>query len=892
MLASVILQTKLTPPPARADRVLRPRLTQQFSVSPEHPITLVCAPAGYGKSTLVGEWFGSRAGEATAFGWLSLDEDDNDPARFLTYLVSAVANTTGIDVDEILLLLHSPQPPPPKVILNALLNRLENSPHRLALVLDDYHRITLQEIHEAMIYLLDHLPRQVQLVITSREDPPLPLARWRGRGQLVEIRADDLRFTTEEADQFLWQMLGTKLKAEQVRDLDVRTEGWIAGLQLTALAMKGRENLADFIAEFTGSHRFILDYLSEEVLSRQPKDVQTFLLQTSILDRFCGPLCDAVTGRSDGQATLEHLERGNLFLIPLDDERFWYRYHHLFGDMLRRKLEQGSPELVTELHRRASVWYEQNGWVTEALEHALRSQNTEEAARLVQQTVQEITQAGQAHTILRWMKSLSEAVVRAHPRLCVYHATVLMFTNQLAASESWLKAAEQSTYQHDTEPDEIHAILGWVALVRADIARVTGNLASAVVFAQQALDLLPPSEALARAVSLMNVAHSYVADGDVRPAVKEAADTSITALRRIGNQFATMISMTNLARLHMVQGHLHEAEATFALAEQIAPGEVLNGAAPRIGLGNLLRERNELEAAQQNLLMGLELAQGMLAIDADVITAGYVGLAKLRQAQGDLAGGLAALDTFAQVASARQFYPPLMARGMAVRVQLWLAQGNTAPAVRWAAESRLSADELSYPHEAEYLALARVLTAQGNTEKALTLLERLRLDAESKGRTSTVIEVLGLCALAWQAKGNLEEALSVLARALVLAEPEGYVRTFADEGAAMAALLRQAQARGLFTGYVAKLLSAFDGERPATQAEATHGWMIDEGEALSERELEVLRLIAEGLSNREIAEQLFVSIGTIKKHLNNIFFKLDAHSRTQAIATAREHKLL
>lgn len=898
MSASVILQTKLTPPPVRADRVQRPHLMQRFSTSLEHPLTLVCAPAGYGKSTLLAEWFGSDAGRAVAFGWLSLDEDDNDPVRFLTYLISAFANACDLNADELLVLLHSPQPPPPKAILTALISRLEDFPHLLALVLDDYHRITVQPIHEAMTYLFDHLPARMRLVITSREDPPFPLARFRGRGQLAEIRADDLRFTPDEAGQFLRQMLGIELSTDQIRDLDIRTEGWIAGLQLAALAMKGRENLASFISAFTGSHRYILDYLSEEVLSRQPQSVQSFLLQTSMLNRLSAPLCDAVTGRSDGQIMLKQIEHGNLFLIPLDDERFWYRYHHLFGDMLRRQLQQSNPDLVTDLHRRASQWFERNGWVTEALEHALLSQDTQEAARLVQQTVEEITLAGQAYTILRWMNTLSEAVVRTHPRLCVYHAAVLMFTNQLKASEMWLHAAEQAVYP-DQESEEARAILGWVALLRADIARVLGDLTDGVAVAHHALALLPQSEPLARAVALMNVAHSYLSDGDVTAAVERTAEEAIAALRRIGNLFATMISITNLARLQTLQGRLLQAEITFALAERIAPGtgrvgELLNGAAPHIGLGNLRRERNELEAAQQSLLLGLELAHGMLTIDADVITLGYTALAKLRQAQGNLSGGMAVLDEFAQFARRQQFYAPLIAQGEAVRTQLWLAQGNIGAAVRWIADSGLSADDThwTYPRETEYLTLAHVLIAQRATTQALRLLERLQQDAEGKARMGAVIDMLALCALAWQVQGDITQSMTAIARALTLAEPEGYIRVFVDRGAPMKELLREAQARGISTMYVTKLLSAFTLETPTTIATPPKRLLDGEFEPLSERELEVLRLLADGLSNWEIAQRLVVSVGTVKKHLNNIFLKLDAHSRTQVIATARKYNLL
>lgn len=897
MSASYILQTKLTPPSVRADRIHRPRLTQRFSASLDRPLTLVCAPAGYGKSTLLGEWCVSESASGVAFGWLSLDEDDNDPVRFLTYLISAFANASDIDADEMLAWLRSPQPPPPKSIVTALLSRLEAFPHPIAVVLDDYHVVTDQAVHESVSYLLAHLPARMHIVVISREDPPFPLSRLRGRGQLSEIRADDLRFTLEEAGQLLEQMLGVELSAEQVRNLDAHTEGWIAGLQLAGLAMKGRENVAGFIRAFAGSHRFILDYLTEEVLSRQPEPIQSFLLQTSVLNRLCGELCDAVTGRSDGQNMLEQIERGNLFLIPLDDARYWYRYHHLFGDTLRRHLQKASPNLVVDLHRRASQWFEQNGWVVESLEHALLSQDTQQAARLVQQTVEEITLAGQAQTILRWMNTLPEPVVRTHPRLCISYAAVLMFTHQLEASELWLQAAQQAIYP-DEETEEAKAIAGWAAVIRADIARVTGDLARAVVLAQQAITLLPANEALPRAVGVMNLAHSYLSDGDVTSSVEETSEEALAALRRIGNLFATMISITNLARLQMLQGRLRQAEITFALAEHIAPGngrveQLLNGAAFHVGLGTVFYERNVLEAAEQHLEMGIDLVQGTLSVDADVVTAGYVTLAKLRLIQGDLSSGLASLDEFAELARVRQFYPPLIAQGAATRALLWLAQGNLSEATRWAAESGLDADDtdLTYPREREYLTLAHVLIAGGKFADARRLLNRLQQDAEHKGRMLTVIEILVLNALAWHGSGDFEQAVTALAQAVTLAEPEGYIRIFVDRGAAVVELLRQVRMRSVKPQYVTNLLDAFD--HPAARVPtAAEPQGANDFERLSEREMEVLRLIADGASNREIADALFISIGTVKRHISNICLKFGTHSRTQAIATARKLNLL
>lgn len=898
MSAVTVLRTKLTPPPMRPDRVQRPRLTQRLAASLDRPLVLISAPAGYGKSTLAAEWYASEIERARPLAWLSLDDDDNDPVRFLTYLISAVAIAGPIQTEDLLALVRSPQPPPPKAILTALIGQIEDIPGRLGLVVDDYHLIAAPSIHDAMIYLLDHLPSRMSLVVTSREDPPFPLAKLRGRGQLTELRADDLRFTPEEVGQFLSQMLGVDLSAGQLADLDARTEGWIAGLQLAGLAMKGRTDLADFISAFTGSHRFVLDYLTEEALKRQPKEIQEFLMHTSILDRFNGPLVDAVLGRTDGQQSLEAIERANLFLIPLDDEGYWYRYHHLFGDTLRRHLKRLYPTQVPDLHRRAAAWFEQNGWVPEALEHALRSQDTEQAARLVEQTVEGITQAGQAQTILRWMTSLPDAVLRAHPRLCVYYAAVLMFTNQIPAAETWLRAAERAL--HPSVPaDESQAILGWVALLRADIARVNGDLAQAVILAHRALSHLPEREALARAVAVLNVAHGYLADGDVGAVAEQRAVAAIEPLRRLGNLFATMISVTNLARLHTMQGQLRQAAATFALAKEMAPaggrvGELLNGGAYYVGLGRLHYEWNDLEVAQRHLTLGLEMAREGLSVNGDVVTLGHLTLARIQKAQGDAGGGLALLEDFLKSARARGFAAPLIARAMAIRARMWLEQGDLAAAERWAADAGLNKDleDLPYAREAEHLALAEIWLTQHQTEAALALLERLRARAERQGRQGTAIEILTLCARAWHTQAAPERALTALSQALAFAEPEGYVRIFVDQGQPMASLLRQAQTRGVFPAYIPRLLAAFKSLPAGAVANTPRPLSVDEIEPLSSRELEVLRWMADGASNREIAEALVVSLGTVKKHLGNIFLKLDAHSRTQALAIAKKHRLL
>lgn len=906
-----LLTTKLFIPPARPNRVLRPRLIEQLKIL--RPLTLISAPAGFGKTTLLSNWIPQSQHCVT---WLSLDEDDNDPIRFWVYVIAALQKLRANLGEDALTLLQSPQPPPITGILSALINDISSFPEDFSIVLDDYHLIRARSIHETLTFLLDHLPPQMHVLLATRADPALPVARLRAGNQLAELRARELRFTLDEAAVFLNEVMGLQLTSDNIAALGLRTEGWIAGLQLAALSMQGREDASGFIQAFSGSHHHVLTYLAEEVLERCPKGTLNFLLQTSVLDQLSGPLCDALIGGNDSQARLQKLEQENLFIVRLDDKGQWYRYHHLFGELLRARLQQTQPDFIPELHRRASAWYEWNGMMVEAVNQALAAEEWEHAARLLTQIVKQIvemeTLAGQAQTILKRLKMLPSAVVRKHSTLCFYQATMFMFTNQLEAAEAWLNDAER-TVQPNMPPDESRSTLGWVALLRADIARVRGDLASGVALAHRALELLPDTEPSGRAVAQLNVAHAYLASGNVAQSAECIAEDVIAPLRGIGNLFATFLAVTNLGRLQALQGHLHHAAATFRLAEDVAPGrgqlpEVLNGAAFYIGLGDLLREWNELEEAHRHLKLGMELIRGMLSVDADVVTSGYVALAKLRQASGDLSGGLALLDEFAQLARERRYFPPVVARGQAVRTQIWLSGNNLGEAVRWAEMSGLHADDndLPYLHEVEYLMLARVFIAQHQTEYALRLLARLLPAAEAGGRMGRVIEILILKVLAMQAKGMSTETFVALNRALTLAELEGYVRIFVDEGEPMREVIRNWRRRTgkikdltdvetRLIAYADKLLAAFSGS--ATQFALTYlptnsqVLQVSLVEPLSARELEVLHLIAEGLSNQAIAQKLFLSTGTVKVHIKHIYSKLDVNSRTQAVARLHEMNL-
>ena len=896
-----LLLTKLHIPRPRTHLVPRSHLTERLQQGVERALMLVSAPAGFGKTTLLSQWL-AESGRPVA--WLSLEPEDNDPTRFLSYLIAALQTLDAQIGATALALLHTPQPPSPEAVLAVLTNDLvDHGGGDLALVLDDYHVITADPIQRGMTFLLEHLPPQLHLILATRTDPPLPLARLRARGELTEVRAAELRFGSAEVRAFLQAVMGLDLPPEAIATLEHRTEGWIAGLQLAALSLRGRADIADFLAAFTGSHRFVLDYLSEEVLRRQPTSVQQFLLHTSILERLSGPLCDAVTGQEGSQAMLEALDRANLFVVALDDERRWYRYHHLFAEVLRSHLQQTEPTLLPVLHRRASAWYEQHDLPAEAVQHALTVPDVELAARLIEPIALPVAFQGQISTVLGWMNALPEAMIRTRPFLCVYYARLLMFTNQLEAVEELLQEAERSAQKLPAE--QARTILGWVLAIRGKIVGFS-DITHAVSLARQALELLPETEVIPRAGALITAARAYELSGDVTPAIEHEVATAIALIRAsTDNPFAAVSSICLVARLYVLQGRLRQAAATYAQVVQAVPRpEVLQTMYSSLyyyfGLGDLLREWNELDAAEHHLAQGMALVNETLTLVPFMAIRGYTALARLQQARGNTHEALAALDALARLAKQRHFVPHLVAQVAAVRAQLELAQGNLAAAIRWADASGQSPndDDRRYPSEVEYLALTRVRIAEARADPAspslrdiLRLLDRLLQDAEPKARMGSVLEILIMRALALEAHGDRTSALSTLQRALMLAEPEGYIRLFVDEGASMFVLLRQAHARSIVPGYVATLLRVF-GEQHVSDLPLSSARPGPLEEPLTEREREVLRLLLEGASNREIAHCLVLSVNTVKRHVYNLCGKLGVQSRTQAIVRAKSLNLL
>jgi LuxR family maltose regulon positive regulatory protein len=885
--------------------VRRPRLIERLNEGLHRKLTLICAPAGFGKTTLISEWVG---GIERPTAWLSLDEGENDPARFLVYLVAALQTIAAHIGEGVLGVLQSPQPPPTESILTALLNEITTLPDNVVLVLDDYHVIDAKPVDLALSFLLEHLPPQMHLVMATREDPQLPLARLRAQGDLTELRAADLRFTPAEAAGFLNQVMGLSLSAADIAALEDRTEGWIAGLQLAALSMRGREDIPGFIRAFAGDNRYVVDYLVEEVLQRQPEPVRSFLLQTAILERLNGPLCDAVTGQEEGNARLEALERGNFFVVPLDDQRHWYRYHHLFGEVLSAHLLAEQPDQVSLLHRRASAWYEQNGLLGDAIRHALATKDFERAANLVELAVPALRRSRQEAVVLGWLKALPEELLRARPVLSVYYAGALLLKGELEGVEARLRDAERWL---DTKADlnerpeapsakmvvvdegEFRGLAGSIAMYRAAMALAVGDVPDTIEYARRALDLVPEDDHLRRGAAAGLLGLAYWTKGDLEAAHRSYTDC-MAHLRMAGYISDVIGCAIALADIRIVQGRLREAMSTYERGLQLSTtqgGSVLRGTADmHVGLSDLYRERGDLDAATQHLLRS-----EALGVHTGLPQNRYrwcVALARIREVEGDLDGALDLLHE-AERLYVSDFFPNVRPVA-ALKTRMWVAQGRLGEALGWVRERGLSAhDDLSYLLEFAHITLARVLLARyasdradGSILEAMRLLERLLQAAEDGGRTGSVIEILVLQALALQMHGDLPAALVALNRALTLAEPEGYVRMFVDEGPPMAVLLKKAAKHAAAPNYVRQLLSAFG------KAEDTTPVKQISIESLSERELEVLRLLRTELNGPEMARELRVSLNTLRTHTKNIYGKLGVNNRRAAVRHAEELELL
>ncbi|HNT24002.1 MAG TPA: LuxR C-terminal-related transcriptional regulator [Anaerolineales bacterium] len=864
-MSTALLATKLIIPPLRGGLVKRTHLEEKLEAGLDGRIILVTAPAGFGKTSLIANWV--RRLHAGQTAWLSLDDSDNDPVRFWSYLIAALQTLHPGLGSEAISLFMSTRSLPAEAALTALVNDL-NTQAPILLVLDDLHLISSAEVQRGLAFLVEHQPEAFKLIIATRSDPQLPLARLRARQQCTEIRLAELRFSDEETASFLRQRLGPDLPAKQIAALAGRTEGWIAGLQMAALSLQSASDPAAFIRDFTGSNRYVLDYLLEEVLRREKDETQNFLLQTSCLRRLCAPLCDTLTGRSDGQAMLERLEAENLFLIPLDAERRWYRYHPLFADLLARQMQDAQPDLLPGLHQRAAGWYAQNGDDAAAVEHALAGQAFEQAATLVEHACFTLLARSEIATLVSWMRSLPDGTIRTHPWLCVLDAWLLILTGQAGTIEARLQSAE--ALFSGLPVAEATRLQGYAAAIRAQICFIQGAAPLAVQHARVALERLASTDYVISATTATILGAAYSYGGDLTSAVAAFEKAKAISLAN-GNQFNAIIASSALAQITAARGRLHDAHQIYCdgmhlmgNVHLLAPGYAY------VGLADILREWNDLPAALENAQKGVEICE--LLGQADILMTGYTILARVQRGQGHYSTAQATLEKARRVASEISAWS--LDTVLLQQARLALAVGDVLSAKRWAQESSYQPDEpLAFHREAGLLTLARVLTAQGEFDQAEVLLERLQRAAADSGRYAGEIESCLLRAINFNAQGQASRARTVLERALSLSEPEGFTRIYLDEGEAAVALIRGLAPSSALAG------------RIASPVPASVTALI---EPLSNRELDVLRLLAAGLSNPEIAERLYISLNTVKAHVKSIFAKLGVHNRSQALLRAQE----
>ena len=912
--AEGLLATKLYLPRTPPGFIPRPRLVQRLEDGLAREVVIACAPAGFGKTALLADW-SQRGGHLVA--WLSLDIGDNDPVRFWRHAAAALDRVRPGIAERVAPLLTQPAPASFEGLVSALINELAAEPDELLLVFDDYHLVDAQQVHASVTFLLEHLPPGLHLVLASRSDPPLPVARLRATGRLTELRASELRFTVEEAAALLRDALGADLPEDAVSALAARTEGWAAGLQLAALSLQGQPDATALVASFSGSHRYVLDYLTKEVLERQPAPVREFLLETSVLERLCGALCDAVTGRTDGQAMLEMIEGANLFLVPLDEVRGWWRYHHLFADLLRTRLNQQQPHhRVLELHRKAAAWCEKHGMADDAVRHVLAAGDAAWAARLIEQNADALHLRSEGATLQRWLAAMPAESAGSWPRLSLVQARLALLSGRVEPVEDLLDAAERAWAGGPAAPDRPYEpsvgraasvftnVPAMIAAGRAFLAELRGDAESTIAFASQALAELGEEDWMLQSLARGHMAIAEWLRGRL-PEAERAFVSGITRWTAAGESALVAWACHHLGQIQRARAGLDAALGTYLQTLEIAappssPALPAAGAA-YVGIAEVAYQRDELDSALRRVTDAIPLCRRLTYTQP--LANGLATLAWIRQATGDFAGALDAIaeaETVAPSPEVADLLNPVRAQ----RARLLLAQGDLAAAVRWTEERGLQADdEVSYPREPAYLVLARLLLATRAADRAIPLLARLNADAAAHGRTGSVIEIQALSALAMAANGDQTSAITTLAEALKLAWPQGYIRVFTDEGPAMGALLGRliaTQPRWLPVvgavpmDYVGRLARAFRpdviGRHPTAASSLAVG--TDLVMALSERERQVLELLAVGKQNQEIADELYITRDTVKKHITHIFDKLGVANRTQATIRARDLGLL
>jgi LuxR family maltose regulon positive regulatory protein len=883
-----LLESKFRVPARRPETVARPRLAETLGHAFEKALTIVSAPAGFGKSTLLADWLAERSADRIAVAWVSLDERDNDPVRFWTYVLTALQHADE-GVGDCAPGPLSSAPSSVEAALVAILNDVGVMERDLVLVLDDLHLVTAPEVHERIAFLLEHRPPQLHLVLATRADPPLSLARWRARGELVEVRARDLRFTEQESAAYLNGPMGLALSEQDVATLDARAEGWIAALQLAALSMRGRDDVGAFLAGFAGDDRYVVDYLAEEVLDRQPDDVRDFLLETSILERLTGSLCDAVTDRDGGRVMLVSLERANLFLVPLDDRRQWYRYHHLFADVLRAHLAEERPNAVAELHRRASLWFSDHDDTPTAVGHALAGGHLDQAADLMERAMPTMRRERREVELRRWVSSLPDEVVRMRPVLGMAFVGALAQASQFDTVEQRLADVEHSVRPDGgpwplqpppglvvVDPEGYRSVPAGLEVYRAALALRRADLEAAAAHARRALSLTPASDDLTRAAAGALGGLASWTRGDLA-AAESAYVESISGLHRTGSVADVLGCCVALGDIRRTLGRPRDAERLYRWALDLSPSTALvrGSADMHVALAGVLTERDDLAGAAEQLAAAARLGEHR-GLPQNPYRS-RVAEARLLEAQGDTNAALALLDE-----AERRYdgdYSPEVAPVSAVRARLRIRRGELGEAESWARGRQLSTDDLpTYLREYEHLTLARLLLARRDAA-AGGLLERLRTSAEDGARLGSVLEILVLQALAAAARGETPAALDALRQAVALAEPAGAVRVVTDEGPPVVALLRTLTKQDPAAGYARRLLTAGTGDT------TTPTVLVD---PLSDRELDVLRLLGSDLDGPDIARELSVSLNTMRTHTKSIYAKLGVNTRRTAVRRAHE----
>ncbi len=885
-----LLAAKLSVPPTRSDRVLRPRLVDALDGGLSRKLTLLSAPAGYGKTTLLSAWASSGN---FPVAWVSLDDADNDLSRFFTYFITALRPFVEGVGGPTLTMLQAQTPPSIEKLAATLVNDLADLANDLVIVFDDYHFVDIQSVHDTIAFTLDHIPPQIHLVISTRSDPPLPLASLRAGGELIELRAADLRFTLDEATAFLEAAMGVALSEDAIAMLDDQIEGWAVGLQLAGLALKEREDAQAFIEDFSGSHRYVLDFLTNEVMQRLSDDKRRFMRETSILDSFTPALCDAVTTRQDSYDLLSKLETSNLFVVPLDDRREWYRYHRLFRDALNYRLvEQGGKQSVRELHRRAAVWYRQHDLTNEALRHWMKAREHAEAADLIQAVGHQMLARAQLSKLRRWLDALPAELVRVRPWLSIQYAWILNLTGQFEDMELRLQDTERALPEEDI--DMAAKLKGNIATVRAGAARKQHHSEAAISYLQEALANLPKDDVLVRCSAHFNLGSTYLDMGEVAKGEQELR-AAVRGAEAADNVYTLIAGRSYLADSYVLQGQLRRAIRTYEQA--IGEGLTRNNGKPFPpagyaygGLGQVLYEQNRLDEAESHLSRALELGEQLA--DWTILRRGLPTLARLQQLNGLPDAAEASWEKALDLA--QEYDDQLgVAYLEAYRARMWLEQtartsdpSAFASAGRWAETYRADPHRVTdYRETFAQMTLAWAEIDQGDPKQAETRLEQLAEVSQSSGRIDCLIRILACSALAQGMSGQSDMAQSTLRQALELAAPEGYCRTFVDFGSPMRELLQQAAASDPDLEYVRSLLMVF-----STNARAEPSTSL--AEHLTNRELDVLRLLVDGFSNQEIADELVIALGTVKQYNHIIFRKLEVSTRQKAAKRARELKLL